>query len=425
MPTEIGSFADVAAADMPADDAVKGPLLNTQEPPAKEASPVKEAAAAKENPVVKEAAVEEKPKEKEVEKPALTNPNLTAEEKTEKTAEAAADDEKLPEALGKGMTASAKAKAEESWKAIKTAEKAAIKERDTIRTELQELKKKLEETAKISPELETAKKELAETKQRLAEYEGEISVTRVEATRQFKDTVTGPIKALQGDIDEIAKRYEIPSESLWKAITEKDPAKRVDMLEEETADLKAVDKLEIVQAAKDYHRIQKAADSMRADAAKQLDHIERTTKAEAEKRDAMTTQDYRNAVGEAWDNFQQSIPEIRAVEGQQAWNDHLASIRRAVEAVNVNELPVEEVARMKAAELLLPEVLASANHYKNTIAKKDAALKTEKELREKAEKALADYMRTAPGAGAGGAVKEGGSKGGSGLFSDVVLGDVA
>jgi hypothetical protein len=420
MPTDIGSFADVAASGMPADDAVKGPQIDVQEPP------VKETAVAKEAPV-KEAPVKEateKVEEKKDEKPVLTNPNLSAEEKTEKAVDAA-DEDKLPEALGKGMTAAAKAKAEETWKTIKTAEKAAIKERDTIKSEIAELKKKLEESSKLSPELESLKKELTDTKQRLADYEGEISVTRVEATKHFKDTVTAPIKAMQADIEEIAKRYEIPSESLWKAITEKDPAKRADLLEEETADLKTTDKLEIVQAAKDYHRIQKAADGMRADASKQLEHIERTSKAEAEKRDAMTTQDYRAAVGDAWDNFQQSIPEIRSVEGQQAWNDHLANIRRSVEAVNVNELPVEEVARMKAAELLLPEVLAVTNHYKSNIAKKDAALKMEKERADKAEKALADYMRTAPGAGAGGATKEGGGKSGSGLFSDVVLGDAA
>lgn len=423
MSTEIGSFADVAASDMPADDAIKGPLLDTSEPPPKEEAPAVKEAPVKEA-AVKEPAVE-KVDEKKEEKTPLTNPNLTADEKTEKTAEAAADDEKLPEALSKGMTASAKAKAEASWKDIKTAEKNALKERDTIKSELTELKKKLEETSKVTPELEAAKKELADAKQRLAEYEGEISVTRVEATKHFKDTVTAPIKAMQGDIEEIAKRYEIPSENLWKAITEKDPAKRADLLEEETADLKTVDRLEIVQASKDYHRIQKAADGMRADASKQLEHIERTSKAEAEKRDAMTTQDYRSAVGDVWGNFTQSIPEIRPVEGQTAWNDHLANIRRAVEAVNVNELPVEEVARMKAAELILPEVLAVTNHYKTQIEKNRAAAKAEKERADKAEKALADYMRTAPGAGAGGTVKEGGSKSGSGLFSDVVLGDAA
>lgn len=409
-----GLFADAAAAELPPDDAHKGPILDLgagADDAAAKAKAESDAAAK----VAGDAAAKEKADaEAKVKADAtakagtedLTNPNLTGEQKVEEVK--LEDEDKKPA----GMTD----KAFVSWKAKNAEVKASRAETEQVKTEIATLRTQLEEAKKVAPELDSLKKQLEETKQRLGEYESEISVTRIEGTKQFKTAVSAPQGVITTEMTELAKRYEVEPETLLRAIQEPDAGKRADLLETATADFKGVDKLDVVQAAKDWQRTQRAAAEMRQDAGKRLEEITRESAAEDEKRASLTTQDYRNAVTSEWDAAQQSIPYIRRVEGQEKWNAHLDGIRRAAEAVDVNQLPVEEVAKMNVAHRLLPEVLTVAKHF-------ESQSKTNLDRAVKAEKQLADYIKIAPAAGGG--TNNGGNGAGAktagGLFADAVL----
>lgn len=410
-----GLFADAAAAELPPDDAHKGPLLDLGAGADDAAAKAKAesdatAKAAGDAAAKAQADAEAKAKTDAAAKAGtaedLTNPNLTGEQKPAEKAKP--EDEDVKPA---GMTD----KAFVSWKAKNAEVKASRAETEQAKTELATLRTQLEEAKKAAPELDSLKKQLEETKLRLEEYEGEISITRIEGTKQFKTAVSAPQGQITTEMTELAKRYEVEPETLLRAIQEPDAGKRADLLEAVTSDFKGVDKLDVVQAAKDWQRTQREAAAMRQDAGKRLEEITRESAAEEEKKATLNTQDYRTAATERWNAYQQKIPYIRKSEGNEKWNTHLESKLRKVESVNVNQLPVDDVADAMVAREILPEVESVARHF-------ETQSKANLERAVKAEKQLAEYIKTAPGAAGG--TNNGDratTKTAGGLFADAVL----
>lgn len=386
---DTGSFADAAADKLPADDSVKpapDPIKTEIEKPVVEKVVEKPAA---EKPVEKPA---------EIEKPAddLSNPNLAGEKPADKVV--AEDEDKKPV----GMTD----KAWVSWKAIKAEAKTAKQQATEADARVKDLQAKLDESAKTATDLESLKKELDATKQQLAAYEGEMSVTRIEGTKQFKETIKAPMAEIVKTVADLAARYEIPPDALMRAVQEPDKAKRADLLEEHLSDMKGADREELVQSTRDWHRLQRNAEEMRSDAGKRLEEMTRAEKEEFEKQTAKTTEDYRGSVTEAWNLLQNEIPVIRKVAGQDKWNAYLDGKERKIAALDVNNLPVEEVARMAVYKEAMPEVMSALKHYQSQSEK-------EKTRADAAEAKLRDYLKGAPGAGSGAngtgaAVKESG-----------------
>lgn len=389
----IGDFASTIA------NAVKEPPAAPEkpEPPAKTEPPPK-AEESKVDPPAPEKTEGAKIDE-------MVNPHLAA-EKVEEGKTKTTEEDSVP----KGMTG----KAAETWKNLKAELKQSVQERDAVKQEMATLKKQLEKAGKSAPELEAIKRERDDLRKQLQDYEGEMAVHRVESTKHYKEAIGAPLAAIQTSVDELAKRYEVPSDTLLRAIQEPDAAKRADALEEATADFKRVDQLEVIQAAKDYHRLQKEATAMRTDASKRLEEIQREETANNEQAATRTIEDFRSAVTEEANKFQQHIPYVRFVDGQDKWNDHVKEIIRTVEATNVNELPVEDVAKARLAEAFLPEILGVAKHYENQN-------KTLLDRVQKAEKQLADYVKSAPGAGGGNGNSglEGGGED-AGSFSSII-----
>jgi len=362
---ETDTFADAVTADIPAGDK---PVQ--QEKAAAVAKPV-DAAEKLDKPVI------EKPAETKAE---LDNPNLAP---VEVKPEVVADDKKPDGMTEKGWI---------SFKAIKSERDTAKKEADTFKGEIETLKKQMADQGKTAKELEDLKKELQATKEQLIGYESEITVTRVEATPKFKAEVTAPLNDIKGSIEEIAKAYEISPDVLMRAISEQDQRKAADLLEEATAEFKNVDRSELVQMARDYRKIQKNAESLRANAGQQLEAITREQQQAQERASTKTVADYRNAVSERFKAWQERIPVIRNVEGKDKWNEYLAGKVRRIEGINVNDLEVGEVADMAAAREILPEVFGALNH----ISKERDELKTKLDA---AETRLKKYKTTDPLAG--------------------------
>lgn len=354
----------------------------------------------------------EKPPEKAAEKTAAkaaqdANPNLEEPPvaKVEKEAAKATDDE-----VPKGMTA----KAVETWKIIKHDRDEARAERDTIKAESAALKKQLEDAGKSAPELETIRKELADAKAQLTAYEDEIAISRVESTAQFKTQVTAQQKASEEAAGALATKYEVEAGALLAAIREPDADKRADLIEEVSADFKFADKTRLTNAANAYETAQKVAAEMRTNAGAKLEELTKAQQQDAERIATANIADYRKAAGEAWKALQEHHPIIRPVDGKQDWNDFLAAEAREIEAIDVNNLPVSEVAKAKAAERALPQIAKAVVFYQTQ----------NKDLREKllaAEERLGEYRKTEPGAGAGKTAADKAGENGSGSFFDKVF----
>lgn len=376
MPTMPGSFADAVAsgAGFGADGDTNQPTIlkapnETVEPPVKE--------------VVKEVVKEDQPVKEEVKKEDVSNPNFVSEE-------VKVDPKKDEIFIPKGLDA----KAITSWKGLHKKVEESSKSAEAANARAEAAEAKLTESQKTPPELESLKKELEATKARLAENEGEIYISRVESSAPYKQKITAPLAEISTSMQEVAKRYDIPESGLMEAIREPDRAKRAEKISEAIVDFNELDRDDVKQAAREYHRLNKEAEEMRKDAGTKLSEIERQTKEDGEKQSAQTAQSYRRAAQSEWSKLQETIPTIRRTKEDSGWNKYLDSIGNEIEAFDVNDVPVEEVAKMLSASKVLPELVKSVDHLQTQ-------LKTEREAKAALEKKLAAYIKSAPGAGGG------------------------
>lgn len=384
-------FANAVAdsAGLPPDNSPPGtaPTPPAEEKPPVEAPPEKK----EEKPPVEKAADIITPPEKKDEKPADDlsdeNPHLAAELEQKSPAEVKPE---VVEEMPPGMTK----KAQESWKSIKAAEKAAAAERDTIRAEAETLRTQLMEAGKTGPEIEALKKELEDTRARLTEYEGEIYLSRIESTPRFKNEVTGPIESVNKTIQALATKYEMPMSTIMDAIREPDPAKRADAIQEVIGDFKAYDQSEVIEAARTHTRATELAEKLRADSKGQLEQVQKEEQTAFEGALAKNSDDYKKAVGAIWKEIQAQNPLLQPIDGKPRWNDYLSSIPRDIEAINVNSIPVEDIARMAVRDRALKEVSKSLDYFQKQA-------KSLAEERDALKKRLEGYREITPGAGVG------------------------
>jgi hypothetical protein len=404
--TEIasGSFADAAGGDDEIEEGSPDTSAANAEQTAADEAATKAAADASTTTTTK--------------KDGVTNPNLDDEPEAVTTTAAANDDE-IPAEQLKGMTAGAAAKAKETWKTLKAEARTAAAERDAARAEVAAAKKLAEDAGKTGPEIERLKKEIADRDTRLKEFEGEISLTRIEATPQFKSQVSGPIKSAEDFVRSLATRYELASPAaLLDAIRETDPQKRLEALEELSSDFRFGDRTNLFDAAKVHAAASVAGEDMRKEAGTKLEQMTRQEQEELERANTANLTEFRTTAEERFAAMQEQHPLLRHVEGKPEWNAYVDGIKADITGVNVNELPIADVAKAVVSDRILPEIARVANHFQG-------AYKKEREARIAAEKKLADYRATAPGAGGGRTTEggPGGAKGGDESFLGAVAGD--
>lgn len=396
------------APDGAKDRTVKTPVEDTP-PPAKEPETpaAKEPAPAKVDEPKKEPAKKE-PATKTAESDDDLNPNLAAQPKKEDPVAKKTTEEEMPG----GMTK----KAQDTWKSIKQSEEKAQSELSTAVSELTAVKQQLEESKKTASEIDRLKKELDAANEKLSQYDDEISVTRVESTKEFKSQVTEPLKAINATVKTLAEKYEVNVRELQAAIEEPDASKRADAIEELTADFKGYDRSEIFEAAKAHAKAAQVAETLRTGAKERLEEIERRSAQEREGEDKKALSEFRNSVNGTWEGIQDEFPLLRPVPGHDKWNQRLDGILRKVEEINVNEIPIPEVAKMAVSFHVVPELKKALSYLQ----KQDADQKTEiASLKER----LAEMRSTVPGAGDGSTRTDAPSApgGGEGGFADSIL----
>lgn len=130
------------------------------------------------------------------------------------------------------------------WKELKQAEK----ELKAAQKELSELKKRGEEFESTSKEIETLKSQIEEIKAEREAVDSELYMTRVQASREYKEYVTQPLNKLFDDVDFYAKRNDVDGSSIVDAL-EADVNGNGKILEELVADWPDRDRQKIYQLA--------------------------------------------------------------------------------------------------------------------------------------------------------------------------------
>jgi hypothetical protein len=214
------------------------------------------------------------------EKEDKTSDDATSEE-TPKEEESAEDDA----AETKNMSPSAGAKFKELKSELKT-----------YKTRVSELEKAVEEakTTTQNPE------EVERMREQLAEYEREISVTRIEATPEFKHAVLEPTQAILDTASNMADRYKIDARKLVNALREESINEGSDSLTDMAADFSERDRVRLYRMADDLADVSRRRDFLRENASKAHAELQEKAKAHETRLEQGYREDVAKAASKVW-----------------------------------------------------------------------------------------------------------------------------
>lgn len=281
------------------------------------------------------------------------------------SSEAFADSLKTPEAKAR-------------WDELRTERKTYETRAKELEAKVAEYETKLAEASKlaVSTELENKVKSYEEQVQK---YEQELAISRVEATKEYKELVSSPTEAIMSAAEALAKQYRIDDQKLVDALIEGDQNRQNSMLED----------LMDGMSERDRSRLYRLADDMGLVVAKDAELRERASTAweEAQSRMQAETEAGERARLLTLKAATEKVFELFGSKKLDAYGVDLKSVREAALSSDIDRAAPEVRAYAAAAGNMLPDVLKA-------LATKEARIK---EL----EGTVAKYTRATPGASVG------------------------
>ena len=236
---------------------------------------------------------------------------------------------------------------------------------DKRKAEWRELRASREE-AKIARQkaerlLAERDKELQEKAKFVEEAEKELAISRVEGTREFKETVDQPLKAIEKAMSTIAKDAGVSAEKLYDALEEPDFEKRRAALKEVTADMDDMDRQEVYSAAKETQILLSRRAEIFAKATEAAKEAKAVQEARAAKEAERAKAEFNTAVEKAVGMFGEKKV-LSALVGEGETAEQVAeSVLAKVKQSGYDGASVGTKAYAAAAGVILPKVVSKLN----------------------------------------------------------------
>ena len=228
-------------------------------------------------------------------------------------------------------------------------------------------KTRADELAIRDAELEVLRKqvanlpELSERAKLADEAEKELAISRVEGTREYKETIEAPLIAIEDAAEAIAKANNVNFDDILDALTERDITKRRELLEDLMTGLRDTDKFDIIQMAKDTQQILTKRDNIRSRAAEARKELEAITQANETKAQKKAREDFESATAHSVSELRKRVPFIAINEGETADSVFNAILAKAKES-NLDTANAATKAFSATAGVLLPRVTLQLIH---------------------------------------------------------------
>jgi len=263
----------------------------------------------------------------------------------------------------KGMSA----KNQEGWKTLKTAKREIEKERDTLRKEIEELKK-TPATTQSSEEIAAAKQELETARAQLAEYDRNMALVNVEKTREYQENIATPLANAENMIQAFATKYELSIPEIAQAAMNPNMLERNQALADMVGGMNDFDKYEFKKVVDEAQTLFQRSQSVKQNAVESLKYVESQRQVEQAKA-ASKQQEASNAAADmVWESFSKKLPFLKD-------DPKLASQldKDAREADIVSATP--EIQKYASyAGVVLPKVMEKYNNAMQEIATLKASL---------------------------------------------------
>jgi len=223
------------------------------------------------------------------------------------------------------------------------------------------------------------------------ELEGELRFSRLEATREYKATVGEPIKSATQAIADLAKAYEMKPNAILDTVSEADGAKRRAMLKELTGDMDAADALAVRMKVDELVQLNARREAMVKDSQATLQALEKAEEEQERAERAKYDAEAKKAFGEVWNEFQEQLPILKKIEGNDGWNKTIDELRTQAEKLDAEPLDHRQRAALTYQAVSLPLMIQVF---------KDYVAKTNQELTG-LRSDLSEYRKATPAAGGG------------------------
>lgn len=273
------------------------------------------------------------------------------------------------------------------WKELKSSNKTLAMRNAELEAKAKEFETKLAELTTKTKDLEGTASQVADLERlraQVAEYEGELAISRVEATPEYKRTVVEPMARLTNIADRLAKTYDPEGNASLKErilgiIETRDIGTQRKRIAELVGEWNEGDRLDLYTLSNDYQVIIDRKNQITQNAKDALAQIQERERGEAEQTKAAQTQEWTRAVTGVGEKLKSRFPNLPPEEHEK--------IRGQITANSFDAEPPEGKAFAAFAAVYLPHALKEIAKFETQAKELDAKVKA--------------LQASKPGAGAG------------------------
>jgi len=232
--------------------------------------------------------------------------------------------------------------------------------------------------------------EVATLKKQNEEYERELQVARVEATREYKDAVVEPMNLIRKNVEVYVSKYDLNESEILSAFGESNLDTQAEKLSDLASGMNDRDRNIFYKMADRWLEIQGVREKVTANAKLALEKLEAHRKEESQKQAEERSKKYAAAIDSAWRDLSEKVPIFSRRDGDDEWNsglDQAYQYSKSLDFDQMQEAQKSDVAiRASAATFLYGNLIALYEKYQEAVG------------------ALSKYQSAKPGAGGGSSI---------------------
>jgi hypothetical protein len=251
--------------------------------------------------------------------------------------------------------------ARERWGELK---KELKQERSAVRSMREELEQLKQKSLYDPEEVETLKKQLED-------YDKELAVHRIEATKEYKTVIEEPLGVIGEAAASIARRYEIDQETLFDALATENEAEQQKLLSDIVDGMSDRDRLKVYQMADDTLLLLRRRAEMKQRSHEAMQELDLRQKQTAEREQAERKRTYSSHMEKLFEALEDKLP-FHQLDPNETKASVLSKLKQDALASDIGEAGLDVQAYSAAAVVILPRLI---NQFR-AIANENRALKS-------------------------------------------------
>lgn len=214
--------------------------------------------------------------------------------------------------------------------------------------------------------------EVTELRAKVARYEGELAISKVEATDAFKNEISKPLAKANTDLQAIIGKYQVPAADFAAALANPDPIARTDKLSELSANFNRMDLVRFDQLIGKIDQLNDRRQSEISNAAEKWKTIQAQRDAEASQAASAFDSNWKSALQTAAGKLESDG--FFKPTGKPERDAEIAKVQAMVKNMDVAKMSNEDLASSLYKAYAFPLLLEELSAAMATIGEKEARI---------------------------------------------------